>query len=283
MIYKKGASFPHPVYYENTSSYQECFFEFDVLNLSEDKNNYIFTFEYEIQSEFIMDLLKNEQAYLNIIIQSNDNFFSRINYNETTIKIPKTRLSLNKKTEVQLQIQSIQEVYFAETQELTNFYNEFKKDIIVPKNSLLGFSNTVRYDGEGNKPLLLFEYETDPELKSEFKVELRPDTIVLVFKDEKYRMKEFNKNLSNMYVYTGLSQSLIQFINKYGKDEEYVDLESLSSSNLDVLDQKLFDLLESKQVDHISVEEIDEIIYKITDSIVGKYVEAVREVNNYEY
>lgn len=283
MIYKKGASFPHPVYYEDTSSYQECFFEFDVLNLSEDKNNYIFTFEYEIQSEFIMDLLKNEQAYLNIIIQSNDNFFSRINYNETMIKIPKTRLSLNKKTEVQLQIQSIQEVYFAETQELTNFYNEFKKDIIVPKNSLLGFSNTVRYDGEGNKPLLLFEYETDPELKSEFKVELRPDTIVLVFKDEKYRMKEFNKNLSNMYVYTGLSQSLIQFINKYGKDEEYVDLESLSSSNLDVLDQKLFDLLESKQVDHISVEEIDEIIYKITDSIVGKYVEAIREVNNYEY
>ncbi|MBF0754456.1 hypothetical protein E4T89_09230 [Jeotgalicoccus nanhaiensis] len=283
MIYKKGASFPHPVYYENTSSYQEGFFEFDVLNLSEDKNYYIFTFEYEIQSKFIMDLLRNEQAYLNIIIQSNDNFFSRINYNETMIKIPKNRLSLNKKTEVQLQIQSKQEVYFSETQELTTFYNEFKKDIVVPKNSLLGFSNTVRYDGKGNKPLLLFEYETDPELKSEFKVDLRPETIVLVFKDEKYRMKEFNKNLSNMYVYAGLSQSLIQFINNYGKDEEYVDLESLSSSNLDVLDQKLFELLESKNVDHISLEEIDEIIYKITDNIVGKYVEAVREVNNYEY
>ena len=283
MIYKKGASFPHPVYYENTSSYQEGFFEFDVLDLSEDKNYYIFTFEYEIQSKFIMDLLRNEQAYLNIIIQSNDNFFSRINYNETMIKIPKNRLSLNKKTEVQLQIQSKQEVYFSETQELTTFYNEFKKDIVVPKNSLLGFSNTVRYDGKGNKPLLLFEYETDPELKSEFKVDLRPETIVLVFKDEKYRMKEFNKNLSNMYVYAGLSQSLIQFINNYGKDEEYVDLESLSSSNLDVLDQKLFELLESKNVDHISLEEIDEIIYKITDNIVGKYVEAVREVNNYEY
>lgn len=283
MIYKKGASFPHPVYYVNTSSYQECFFEFDVLNLSEDKNYYIFTFEYEIQSEFIMDLLRNEQAYLNIIIQSNDNFFSRINYNETMIKIPKTRLSLNKKTEIQLQIQSKQEVCFSETQELATFYNEFKKDIVVPKNSLLGFSNTVRYDGKGNKPLLLFEYETDPELKSEFKVELRPETIVLVFKDEKYRMKEFNKNLSNMYVYAGLSQSLIQFINNYGKDEEYVDLESLPTSNLDVLDQKLFDLLESKQVEHISLEEIDEIIYKITDNIVGKYVEAVREVNNYEY
>lgn len=283
MIYKKGASFPHPVYYGDTSSYYDCVFDFDVLNLSENKSHYIFTFKYDMESDFLKVLLREEQAYLNIIIQSNDNFFSRINYNETMIRIPKNRLSLNKKTIVQLQIQSKKDIYFSENQELTTFYNEFKESIVVPKNSLLGFSNTVKYDGEGNKPLLLFEYETDPELKSEFKVELRPETIVLIFKDENYLMKEFNKNLSNMYIYTGLSQLLIQFINNYGKNEEYVELESLSILNEDVLDQKLYDLLESKQVNDVSLEEIDEIIYKITDNIVGKYVEAVREVSNYEY
>ncbi|CAD2071036.1 hypothetical protein JEOAER750_00137 [Jeotgalicoccus aerolatus] len=283
MIYKKGASFPHPVYYEDTSSYRDCVFDFDIQSVSEDRTHYIFTFEYELQSQFLKELLANNEVNLNIIIQSNDNFFSKIHFQDKIIKIPKNRLSLNKKTLVQLQLQSRKDIYFAKNHELTTFYNEYKEDTIVPKNSLLGFSNTVRYDGEGNKPLLLFEYETDPTLKSEFKVDLRPETIVLIFKDDKYLMKEFNKNLVNMYVYAGLSQALTLFINKYGKEEEYVVLENLSISYDDVLDQKLYDLLESKQVIDVSLEEIDEVIYLITDNIVGKYVEAIREVSNYEY
>src|SRR5699024_7554294 len=143
------------------------------------KDSYIFIFEYELHSEFLMSLLRNDKAHLNIIIQSNDNCYKRIKYSDNLIEIPKKRLSLNKKTIIQLQIQSKQEVSFAESKELTAFYKEFRKDIIVPKNSLLGFSNFVRYDGEGNKPLHLFEYETNPQLKSEFKVELSPSTIVL--------------------------------------------------------------------------------------------------------
>ena len=61
---------------------------------------------------------------------------------------------------------------------------EFKDEIIVPKNSILGFSNSVIFDGSSAKPLDLFEKKVDPNLKSDIKIELTSETIVINYKNE---------------------------------------------------------------------------------------------------
>ena len=57
------------------------------------------------------------------------------------------------------------------------FYGSIKDQINVPRHSILGFSNSVMFDGSTAKPLELFEKKVDPNLKSEVKVELGSETI----------------------------------------------------------------------------------------------------------
>lgn len=125
MIYKKEASFPHPVYYDDTSSYQDCVFEFDIINLREGKDSHIFIFEYELHSEFLRNLLRDDEVFLNIIIQLNDNYFKRIKYSEIKIEIPKNRSSLNENYPVVLSLFMEKEDLKEQTKlTLSLYYNE---------------------------------------------------------------------------------------------------------------------------------------------------------------
>lgn len=283
MIYKKGVSFPYPVYYKETGSYVNCTFELEVTNVIENENEYIFTYKINLKSMFIKNLIDSGKAIMNIILQSSDSCFIPIKYEESTITVPKSRLSMNKRTVFQIQIQSVETITFESCQELTNFYDQLKENIEVEPNCLIGFSNTVSYDGEGNRPLQLFVYETNHELDIDFKVEIRSDVIALIFKSDEYLLKYIQRNLINMYVYVGLSHALTEFIMEFSQGEEVVYLDSIQLDNEDVLFQKLLDLMESKQINEISIENIDEIIHKMTNNLIKKYVEAIKEISDVEY
>ena len=62
------------------------------------------------------------------------------------------------------------EINFKNNYDLSSFYEEFKDEIYVPKHSILGFSNSVIFDGSTNKPLELFEKKVNPNLKSDVKI-----------------------------------------------------------------------------------------------------------------
>lgn len=156
MIYKKDANFPYPILTNTSNSYDNCSFILDI-NLEENTNEYIFEINYDITSPFIEKLLQNGQATLVLIIQSKDNKFFNIEYGQKAKSISKSRISLSKRTTIQLFIQSNEEINFKNNYDLSSFYEEFKDEIDVPKNSILGFSNSVIFDGSTNKPLELFE------------------------------------------------------------------------------------------------------------------------------
>ena len=61
MIYKKDANFPYPLLTNTSSSYDNCNFVLDI-ELKENTQNYRFEINYEIDSVFIDNLLKEKQA-----------------------------------------------------------------------------------------------------------------------------------------------------------------------------------------------------------------------------
>lgn len=88
-------------------------------------------------------MIRNDQAQLVFIIQSKDNKFFHLKANQHRISIPKSRISLNKRTSIQLHIQALNTISFADNNELNNFYHVIKDEIVVPQYSLLGYSNVV--------------------------------------------------------------------------------------------------------------------------------------------
>lgn len=281
MIYKKDASFSYPILANTSSSYTDNEFFFDIKNLTEKNDDYVFQFEYNIGSAFLKNLIDKKFVGLNLVIQSKDNKFFRLHKYQTEFKVPKNRLSLTNTTTLQLQLQSLREVSFENCEGLNELYNDLKSNIQVSKYTLMGYSNTVTYDGEGTKPLELFETQIDPDIKSSFKVELGTNTVILKFKDSSYLMSDLHKkNIINMYIYEGLSRALYQFIQNFKDDpnEESVDLNSIHITNDDVLYDKLKNLMLSKGIDNLNYEDVDDVIFTITDSIIDKYVTSIREV-----
>jgi|SRR5690625_1977733 len=281
MIYKKDASFSYPILTNSSNSYIDNEFFFDIQNLTEKNDDYIFQFEYSVGSDFLNKLLDKGIVALNLVIQSKDNKFIRLDKYQKEFKVPKNRLSLINTTTLQLQLQSLGKISFENCNELNELYNDLKSNIQVRKYTLMGYSNTVTYDGEGTKPLELFETQIDPGIKSSFKVELSTNTILLKFKDSSYLMGDLHKkSLINMYIYEGLSRALYQFIQNCKDDpnEESVDLQSIDISNDEVLYDKLRNLMLSKGIDNLNYEDVDDVIFTITDSIIDKYVTSIREV-----
>ncbi|MCD8819090.1 hypothetical protein [Mammaliicoccus sciuri] len=277
MIYNKDASFPYPVLTNSMNGYENSIFEFDIVGLSENDSNYIFEIKYEIGSSFIKNLIRNEKAVIVFIISSQDNYFIKLNKDQTEITVSKSRVSLSNRTSIQLNIQSVEEISMDECKDLTPFYNNFKDKLKLKKHVLLGYSNIIKYQGSKNKPLQLFEKAVDKNQKAAFQVELSENTIVLCFKDSSYLINDLvnDKNIQNMYLYTGLSRALLRFIDNYS-EEEYVDIELLSDNLENDLDQKLLDLMKNKGVKEISYDQIDEVIDKISDRIIEKYIIALK-------
>lgn len=276
MIYKKDANFPYPLLTNTSNSYDGCNFTLDI-ELNENTYEYIFQINYDIESDFIKKLIRENKAQLVLVVQSKDNKFFNLSLNETIKTIPKNRISLSKRTTIQLLIQSKEEINFKENNDLNIFYGSIKDQINVPKHSILGFSNSVMFDGSTAKPLELFEKKVDPNLKSEVKVELGSETIIINYKSDELQFIDspVSSTINNIYVYMGLQKALYRFVNTYGGEDEEVDLEELDLPT-DGLDLKLYGLMKSKMIKSVSLENIDEVICSITDRILEKYTSAVR-------
>lgn len=278
MIYKKSANFPYPLFTSSNNSYINNRFILNV-DLEENSNSYRFSIEHEIESEFITKLLENGQAQLVLVIQSKDNKFFNINLEDKYKEISKSRISLSKRTTIQLLIQAKAEVSFKENNDLSPFYSEFKDEIVIPKNSILGFSNTVLFEGSTSKPLELFEKTINPNIKSDIKIELGSETIIINYKSEALQFNDTPQSaaLNNPYVYMGMQKALFRFIMNNSEDGESVDLDDIDIPE-DGLDFKLYNLMKKKMVGEVSMDNIDEVIYSISDKILDKYSLAVRRL-----
>ncbi|KAA0549788.1 hypothetical protein FZW96_00065 [Bacillus sp. BGMRC 2118] len=278
MIYKKDANFPYPLLTNTSKSYESSNFILDV-NLEENSHHYRFEINYEIDSLFINNLIQNGLAQLILVIQSKDNKFFYIKPDERFKEIPKSRISISNRTTIQLHLQSREEISFKENHDLSLFYQDFKDGIVVPKNSLLGFSNVVTFDGSSTKPLDLFEKKVNPDLKSDIKIELGSETIIIHYKNEQLQLNELPKSntLNNPYIYTGLQKALYRFISNNGYEGE-VDLDQIDTP-IDNLDLKLYTLMKKKMVTDLNQENIDEVIYSISDKIIERYTSAVKELS----
>lgn len=276
MIYKKDANFPYPLLTNTSNSYDGCNFTLDI-ELNENTYEYIFQIKYDIESDFIKKLIRENKAQLVLVVQSKDNKFFNLNLNENIKTIPKNRISLSKRTTIQLLIQSKEEINFKDNYDLNTFYGSIKDQINVPKHSILGFSNSVMFDGSTSKPLELFEKKVDPSLKSEVKVELGSETIIINYKSDELQFIDspVSSTINNIYVYMGLQKALYRFVNTYGQEDEEVDLEELDLPT-DGLDLKLYRLMKSKMIKSVSLDNVDEVICSITDRILEKYTSAVR-------
>lgn len=276
MIYKKDANFPYPLLTNTSSSYQGCNFVLDV-SLEENSENYRFEINYEMDSNFILELLQSKHAQLVLVIQSKDNKFFNLKLGERYIEISKSRISLSKRTNIQLLIQAKEEISFAKNEDLSPFYDALKDEIVVPKHSILGFSNCVIFEGSNNKPLELFEKRVNPNIKSDIKIELGSETIVIQYKKEELQFSDspMSNTLNNHYIYMGLQKALYRFIVTHSEDGESVDLEQLDHPE-DGLDFKLYTLMKKKMVQELNVENMDEVICLISDRILDKHANAIK-------
>ncbi|MFS0689949.1 hypothetical protein AB1K89_12020 [Sporosarcina sp. 179-K 8C2 HS] len=277
MIYKKDANFPYPVLTNTSNSYESGGFTLNV-DLKENTDTYRFDIEYEVESDFLKQLLARKQAQLFLIIQSKDNKFFKLQPDERAIEIAKSRLSINTRTSIQMSIQAMTDISFRDNEDVNDFYREFKDDIVVPKHALLGFSNTVIFEGSSTKPFDLFERKIDPALKSDIKVELGSETIVIHYKNEdlQFAGMPMSGTLNNPYIYMGLQKALHRFATnpEYGEDGHvYLDEVELPT---DQLDAKLYRLMKAKMVYELDVDSLDEVIYKISDRVIEKYATAVK-------
>ena len=276
MIYRKDANFPYPLITDrDDSGYNDLYFTIDV-GLEENSEDYRFEVEREIESSFIEKQLEEGKAELIFIIQAKDNKFFNMNIDDRFISIPKSRLSLSKRTSIQLIIKSKEDISFEFNVDLHGFYNSFKKDIVVPKNYILGFSNILTFDGSIEKPLELFEKKVDPSLKSDIEIYLSSETIVIKYKNDSFQFSDSpqSKTLNNTYVYMGLQKALFKFIVDSGEDG-YVDLNSIAPPE-NGLDLKLYNLMRKKMIDEVNFENIDSVIYLISDKIIEKFMNTVR-------
>jgi hypothetical protein len=277
MIYKKDANFPYPVLSGRTNSYTENHFELDV-NVNENVDYYYITISYEIESAFINNLIRNKKAELILIIQSKDNKFYRLAQGQEMVKIHKSRLSLGNRTSIQLHIQAKEQIPFALNEDLNDFYQQFKQEIQVPKFGLLGYSNVVIFDGSMKKPYDIFEKRLDEHLKSDIKIELGQETIIIHYKKEAYQFNHLSnsKILNNPYIYAGLTKALHTFIVNNSVDGD-VDIDEIEEPS-GALDLKLYHLMKSKKVTELNFDNVDEVIYSISDRIIEKYTTTLGEM-----
>ncbi|MGL6056806.1 MAG: hypothetical protein ACRC17_00630 [Culicoidibacterales bacterium] len=275
MIYKKDANFPYPLLTNNSLGYTDAEFYFDI-ELIENSEAYEFKLETTITSHFINQLLANQQAQLVFIIQAKDNKFYFLEHKKATIQIPKSRIALNKRTVLQMQIHANQAICFRDNTELAPIYQPYRDEIVVPKNGTLGYSNIVTFDSSTKKSYDLFEKKVDPNLLSEIKVMLSDETIVLVYRDEALQLAGVPNPIHNPYIYMGLRTALHQFIVLFAEEgEEAVILSELQAPE-DGLNFKLYQLMKQKGVSELQVDTIDEVIYKISDHMMTKFVQTVR-------
>lgn len=283
MIYTKKANFPYPVLMNFTDDYQNAEFELDV-NLRDNSDNYILDIAWSVSSLFIQDLLKRGKAVLVLIIKSKDNQFFFLKYGKKLQQIiSKNKLSLNAKTVIQLMIQTRERVSFRENPDLNPFYDDIKAVISIEPGNVLGFSNTVIFDGSQQKPFDLFEKMIDSKINSDIEIRLGNETIIIVYKNESLQFPDVQRSrqLNYPYLYMGLQKALTAFILHANPDnpDDGVIIEGLDLPQ-NSLDIKLYNLMKAKNIAEISFNTMDEAIYQMSDNMITQYTDAVRGLQN---
>lgn len=281
MIYKKDATFSYPVLTNTSTSYEDSSFILDV-SLEENTNDYRFIIDYKLSSPFLKSLIDTGDANAILIIQSKDNKFYKLDPKQRAIEVPKSRVSLNKRTSIQMHLQSTNEINFSYNHDLASFYDDFKDEITIPKHSLLGYSNIVVFEGSIQNPLVLFEKKLNEDINSDIKIELGTETIIIHYRKEDYQFNGLGSSqaFNNPYIYAGLRTALQRFIHEYSEQgEDYVELSQITQPE-NLLDYKLYQLMSKKMIEEVSSENLDEVISLISDRIIERYAGAVKELIN---
>lgn len=278
MIYKKDANFPYPILTNTSNAYNNAKFHL-VIGLDEIGNDYCFEPQYDISSEFIKSQIQSENASLILVVQNKDTKFYEMDQDQKFIKIPRKRISIKEKTSIQLLIKAKEDISFINNEDLSDFYGNFKESILVPKNSILGFSNIITLNVI-KKPQELFEKKIDPNLKGPFEIELSNETIILKFKNENYQFVDIpnNRDLNNAYIREGLGRAVINFVINNGEDN-VVEINEIDPPEVE-LDFKLYNLMKSRNVKEVGLENIDEVVNIIGNNIIQKFTDAVRGLYN---
>lgn len=274
MIFKKEVNFPYPVLSQYTTDYPDSSFELDV-NVFDLGKSYKFTIDYRLNSSFISSLLSIKKASIVAIFESIDSSYYQCC---DELIIPKNRISLSKKTQIQLFIKTNSRISLANNNELDKFYDAHLSKVFIDKDRVLAISNVVRFDGDLKHPFKLFEKEYDKTMETDISVELTSEMIRL-----KYRNKDFvfpqNKRynpLNNSYFYLGLQKALIRFLVTYrDEDDDSVNILNIDDPS-DGLDLKLYNLMKIKGVETYNLESVDKVIHSISDRIVEKQIITMR-------
>jgi len=274
VIFNKQTTYPYPIYAFNSDSYKINGFELDISIVSE-STHYRFDISYMIESNFIKDLMNKEKLSMYLVINSKDSKFFKLD-DSLSVRVKKSRISLSKQTVLQLILMSNEEISFEENMDLDDFYLPIREKIHIPKNSLIGLSEVLTFNGDLKNPYEIFEMKLDPELSSEIKIELTSEMIEIHYRSKEIMFNDLNnkKSLRYPYVYMGLQRAIIQMVLE-------LDGESLDIETMDVpsgLNLKLYKLMSIKGVSEVNLENIDNVIDSITDSMIGKYVSSVKDV-----
>ena len=280
MIYTEEASFPYPVISSSSSDYKDRSFIFDA-KITGDSENYKIDIDIAIGSEFLEELIKDKKIEYILIIKTQDNNFYKLD-KDYNVVIKRNEISFRSGSKMQIFLRSVEEINLKDNIDLDEFYTKDKEDIIISKNSIIGFSNIIIYERSEKTSIDLFEKLVDESILSEIKIEIREENIAIIFKDKKYQYNDSSqsKRLNYPYIYMGLQKILMEMIVMDSKNEDYVleiDENSVAHTGKPVY-RKIIRLLQEVDVKQISFEEIDEVISKISPNIIKEYYKGVKEV-----
>jgi len=281
MIYTEEASFPYPVVSGNSTDYVDNNFNFDV-KITSDNEYYDLQFGVLLGSEYLEDLIKTGEVEYIALIKTQDSSFYTVG-RDRSIRVEKRKLSFKKSSKIQLILRAKNEVNFGDNYDLDPFFTDDGEDIIIGKNSIVGFSNVVIFEEDKKKPLDLFEKKVDKSIGSEIKIEVREENVALIFKDEKYQYGKTMeaKRLTYPYIYMGLQKLLMEMAVMDSKNDDNIleiDENSIARVSKPVYG-KVVRLLLNKGISQVSFDEVDEIIAKISPNIINEYYRGVMGVS----
>jgi hypothetical protein len=272
MIFKKDVSFPYPILAPFNEDYPECEFDLDV-NFELIENDTLFRFQVSptLNSEFLNGLIKNKKAKYKLIISSHDSKIFDFDESIGSVDIPRNRISLKRKTQIQMALVATEEINFKDNNDLDNYYQSLKNNVNIQKDHLLALSEVINFNGELTKPFVLFKYEINPELESEIEFSMVGEFINIHLREKEF--KYLNAHQNYHYVYMGLQKALAQLIFDNAGGESSLRIDSFTGSS--PLQEKLRIYLEAKNIDEISLESLERAIDKMTDKIMFKHNKSI--------
>lgn len=277
MIFKKDVSFPYPILAPFNEDYPDSLFDLDVnFELIEDDTLFRFQVTPNLTSHFLQQLLELKKAKYKLIISSHDSKIFDFDDPEGFIDIPRNRISLKKKTQIQMALIATEEINFKHNNDLDDYYQSLKANVNIQKDHLLALSEVVNFNGELTKPFVLFKYEINPALESEIEFSMLGEFINIHLREKEFKYLHAPQNYH--YVYMGLQKALAQLIFDNAAGESSLRIESFTGSN--PLQEKLRIYLEAKNVEEISLENIEKAIDKMTDKIMSKHNKSILGANS---